>query len=639
MKRQVVIFLLLGLATVASGAIPRKVVRQAEPVQMTGLEDVQWSGGETPVNRPIPHPLDDWTPGSIVDTAGWTFYDYQSNGTMGKQIGVDAEGFVHVVFTGAPNPQANPRHAYYNVWDPTSQDFTLGTGVQVDASTRAGFVNIVVDPEGWGYPVFHQISVTGGPVNAAAAIDFLPRSGAFTTVLIPALGSRAIIWPHAAIDTAGDLHVVSTENGGASEDFYAKGHPVIIDGFGENIEWPIGFTTWEPANFITIDVAASRHTQKVAVAWLNDSLGSISGNNVYLRVSEDAGQTWGPVRNLTNFQIIDTNCVTNGFDIAVCNGDTLRPWIDLSVLVDDNDIAHVAFSVSSWYYWWTDGSVGPYTLSARPSMIFHWDEFNNTYDFVADGWYGHNDSTASLGVNQLMCHRPNLSQDPATGFLYCSYQKYDSVQINECSHPLADAWVSVSTDGGQMWSEGTNVTNTVGEFGNDRSERDISLATVVTDGFVHMQYLVDHFAGSYVTSSAECDPSNNEIVYQRIPVEDIALEPLLPRFPLRADSTGYWTAAKDQPATLPSSFVLHQNYPNPFNPSTKIQFDLLRAGDVSLKVYDITGREAAVLANGAAMNAGVHVIEFDGASLPSGVYFYRLEAQGQQMTRKMVLLK
>ena len=46
-----------------------------------------------------------------------------------------------------------------------------------------------------------------------------------------------------------------------------------------------------------------------------------------------------------------------------------------------------------------------------------------------------------------------------------------------------------------------------------------------------------------------------------------------------------------------------------------------------------------MLVDGAELNAGVHVIEFDGASLPSGVYFYRLDAQGQQMTRKMVLLK
>ncbi len=635
MKRQVVIFLLLGLAAVAIGAIPRAVVRQPEPVRMTGLEDVQWTGGEVPVNRPVPHPLDDWTPGSIVDTAGWTWYDYQGNGTLGKQIGVDAEGFVHVVWTGAPNQQINPRHVFYNVWDPTAQDFSFQTGVQVDASTRAGFVNIAVDPEGWGYPVFHHI--TGTLAHSAAAMDFLPRSGAFTTSEIPNLGTREIIWPHAAIDTAGDLHVVSTENGGSSEDFYAKGHPVIVDGFGENIEWPIGFTLWEPANFITIDVAASWHSQKVAVAWINDTLGM---NDIFLRTSEDAGVTWGDVINVTDFMVIDTNCVTNGGLIPECNGDTLRPWIDLSVLIDENDNAHVAFTVTGTYYWWIDGSVGPWLLTARPSMIFHWDEFNNTYDLVADGWYAHNDSTASFGVNQLMCHRPNLAQDTTTGILYCSYQKYDSVQINDCAHPLADAWVAASADGGQTWTTGTNVTNTVGEETNDRSERDISIASAVSDGFVHMEYLVDHSAGSFVASGGpECDPTNNEIDYQRIPVADIALEPLLPRFPLRADSTGFETAARDQRDVLPLSFVLHQNYPNPFNPSTKIQFDLKRAGNVSLKVFDITGREAAVLVDGAELNAGVHVIEFDGASLPSGVYFYRLDAQGQQMTRKMVLLK
>jgi len=89
---------------------------------------------------------------------------------------------------------------------------------------------------------------------------------------------------------------------------------------------------------------------------------------------------------------------------------------------------------------------------------------------------------------------------------------------------------------------------------------------------------------------------------------------------------------------LPSSVVLHANYPNPFNASTEITFDLPRALQTSLKVYDVLGREVAELAGGV-MNAGAHTIIYDASGLSSGVYFYRLEAGEFGETRKMVFLK
>jgi hypothetical protein len=85
-------------------------------------------------------------------------------------------------------------------------------------------------------------------------------------------------------------------------------------------------------------------------------------------------------------------------------------------------------------------------------------------------------------------------------------------------------------------------------------------------------------------------------------------------------------------------YVLGQNYPNPFNSETRIRFDLPRASRVRLAVYDITGRQAAELESGV-LPAGHHERMFSGRSLPSGVYFCRLEYDGRSATRKMVLLK
>lgn len=84
--------------------------------------------------------------------------------------------------------------------------------------------------------------------------------------------------------------------------------------------------------------------------------------------------------------------------------------------------------------------------------------------------------------------------------------------------------------------------------------------------------------------------------------------------------------------------VLEQNYPNPFNPSTSIKYTLQRSGYVHLGVYNLLGQEVALLVDGV-QAAGTHEAELSSASLPSGIYFYRLQAPGVFETRKMVVTR
>ncbi len=93
-----------------------------------------------------------------------------------------------------------------------------------------------------------------------------------------------------------------------------------------------------------------------------------------------------------------------------------------------------------------------------------------------------------------------------------------------------------------------------------------------------------------------------------------------------------------EPSGLPASFNLSQNYPNPFNPSTVIEFALPQASQVRLEVFNILGQKVRTLID-TRLSAGNHRVEFDGTSLTSGIYFYRLSHDGKNLTRKMTLIK
>ena len=110
-----------------------------------------------------------------------------------------------------------------------------------------------------------------------------------------------------------------------------------------------------------------------------------------------------------------------------------------------------------------------------------------------------------------------------------------------------------------------------------------------------------------------------------------------------------WIGAKsstlgvnDQP-TVANVYELKQNYPNPFNPSTIINYSLAKSGQVTVKVFDVLGREVATLVNGEVQAAGSHQVSFSTSTLArgasSGVYFYRIESGSFRDVKKMMLIK
>lgn len=98
------------------------------------------------------------------------------------------------------------------------------------------------------------------------------------------------------------------------------------------------------------------------------------------------------------------------------------------------------------------------------------------------------------------------------------------------------------------------------------------------------------------------------------------------------------TAVEEKGRKIPEGYSLMQNYPNPFNPSTVIEFRIMQEGNTSLRVYDLLGREVAVLVNGR-LNPGNHRAVWDASGCPSGIYFYSLKSGNYMETKKMLLVR
>ena len=105
-----------------------------------------------------------------------------------------------------------------------------------------------------------------------------------------------------------------------------------------------------------------------------------------------------------------------------------------------------------------------------------------------------------------------------------------------------------------------------------------------------------------------------------------------------SDVTDQLLTTEPADSELPTAFTVGQNYPNPFNPATNIQFALPESGKVRVEVYNSIGKLVATVAN-RSFASGEHTVRFDASRLNSGIYFYRVTFNGQQMTRSMTLIK
>jgi hypothetical protein len=191
---------------------------------------------------------------------------------------------------------------------------------------------------------------------------------------------------------------------------------------------------------------------------------------------------------------------------------------------------------------------------------------------------------------------------------------------------------------GDPISDGLNFSITGGDGGQNQS-RQSSLAAG-TDGIGQVAF---DYSGGTFHAAIRSDAGAYKVVFFGFGFE--AIDNAASRDSVMARVIrwlGAPTAADPEIGYVPGKFALEQNYPNPFNPSTAIRYSLPQRADVSLRVFDLLGREVAVLATGT-QDAGVHEALWNAGRVASGLYFYRLDvAAGNESwhaARKLMLLK
>ena len=284
-----------------------------------------------------------------------------------------------------------------------------------------------------------------------------------------------------------------------------------------------------------------------------------------------------------------------------------------SIGVDSLGNVYVSGSIEDQFHY------GDYaTIKYNNSGMLEWVRtYSGTANFL--------DISKAMKVDKLgNSYITGYSTEASEGYNFTTI-KYNStgqrLWIAEYNNGLNDIGFAVDID------EKGNVYVTGQSDGNGTSD---DFATIKYDSTGKQQWFMRYdFSGQFsdFASAINVDHSGNVFVSGSSDREYLTIK------------YSQLTQTGNEISELPKEYFLSQNYPNPFNPTTILKFGISKLGFVSLKVYDVLGNEVATLVN-EKKNPGNYEVEFDESSFSSGIYFYSLYVDGEQIdTKRMILLK
>jgi hypothetical protein len=590
MTRMTLVFIVIALVVIGAGSV--WATDQAKTMPMPAKAG--YLTGEEP-GAPVQYRPS--TPGTICspgDTMGFTQYDYQSNGSTGRRVVVDAQGGVHFDWMcGDPYPTV--RNIKYNCFTPGSPSPWPGIGTTISYRNGAGYPQLSVMSDGRAVAAFHQAPT--GAESLFTAVDQFECLGAFYYGHPPnRSGVNKMIWPYVTVDRNNRIQLVATTT--------VTGLTYSYEPF-EYTRSNNGGTTWTAVALVdtlrTISpiIVSSRVSDKVAIVYTHPSDTTAGRTNIYYIQSAD-GITWNsfsPKVNVTNYHR---------------NGDSLYAWSEVSALYDFNDNLHIVWPAS---YVTGAPNSSPSFYYGR-AHVYHWDAASNTINSFASFDTTWPSAGCDMPLGSFVYSKVSLSADSSNN-LCVTYTSWDTSDCSLAGFANGDIYAHFSHDNGATWSPKMNLTNSHSPAcaaGDCESDSWSSQAEITTDGgMAHILYVNDKDAGG--------------VVY----TEGIATDNPMLHLAFHVD-------AVSDDIQQPKSFSLAQNYPNPFNAKTNIDFELVTPAFVDLTVYDITGARITNLIS-ANLDAGKHQVNWDASRVASGVYYYTLRANGSEVTKKMTLLK
>lgn len=536
------------------------------------------------------------SPGAIV---GYSFYDYQTNGSSGNRVAICDDGSIYFSWMklfGWPYPPA-PRHVFYNWIDTEGNWFSPEEGGQVSENAGSGYTTLDVIYGNRGAVAYHVF--TDEP-HVFTSIEWDPPGmGFFDHYEAPhdifpqtPESPGEMYWPYVAIDGNNRIHIAFTEN--TDRRMQRLGYTRSDDG---GATWTT-IAQVDTVMVISSVIDASPVSDRVVFAYAETQDTSTQWNNDIVYYISENGTTW-------DWRYGKTNVTNYGTD-----SDSLWSYTDLDVIIDYDDYVHLIWNAQ----WVTDEGIYYRTF------LFHYSEATDQINTIAI----HPDSlwTSISGAwNRPMC-KMNLGVYPLDGQsdgIFATWTQFDTSDVSAGGFGNGELYMTYTIDNGANWATPVNITNsaTPGCFpGECDSDHWSTLADVVGDS-LHVFYTNDKDAGGIPQDEGAATESPMRYLKVQNPLA---------------------TSIDDNGNNLPERFALNQNYPNPFNAKTSISFDLKFDSPVTLEIFDITGARVATLVD-ERLAAGSHSVVWDAGDVASGTYFYKLTCGDATETMKAVLIK
>lgn len=493
---------------------------------------------------------------------GKTAYDYQHNGSTGRQVDQFAGRIQTAWMKGL---QLNPtfRQIQWNevsvVSSPTpvvldngesSSILTLGVpgtveGIAAITGVRPGYTTFRNRPGGRAVVFAHDSPEDGSGSSWLAAVDLSIGGGVFTQSTfapqpVDVVAGQEPIWPHGCISIVGTdtvLHGVCAEFNIATDQkmWYWRG---VLS--GTVVTWSSEYLI-DTVSTLSYVMEANPLNDDITVVYAKPrALGTQTNNDIAYRRSTDGGLTWGPIVNITNYTEDSTN----------------RAYFDVDAVYDDDGTFHIVYN--TLFY---DVDAGQ--TFVQPNDLVHWNDLRGTNRTILTAeWSNSCNTSDQLGNGQfgLLLAKPNLSVKPAGAgpgsgiaeeLIYAVWAQFgptdtDCAMIDSTltgGWVNGELWCSVSSNDGLTWDRPTNLTGTETPdcLPNDCHSEHWITAAARADSAVYISYVDDTHAGSSINGEGIWTFSNYMVmaVETRTPL----LEPRIGVSPqnfieLNVDTTG-----------------------------------------------------------------------------------------------------